>query len=134
MKIRCISNKGTGLTSRYICVEGGYHSGTSFKGLTFGKEYNVYAVGFRNNEAWFYICDDNFIDSPRKYPECLFEEVDKSLASDWTWSHYEDNEDQTYFLAPSFWGEDEYFFEKLIDSDENAVAKFFQFKEIVDSE
>lgn len=134
MRVKCINNKGTGLPPEYVSKDEGYHKDSYFDGLSKDKEYEVYAIGFRGNQAWLYICDDCFVDSPRQYPECLFSTVNRSVSKSWVWSKFENNRDHDYLLAPPIWADTPKFFERLVDSDEDCVSQFLKAKEIIDAE
>jgi hypothetical protein len=82
VRIRCIANRGSGLTGPYYEPAEGFSLDAEFK-LTVGHQYVVYGLGFRKTQMWYYIADDAFVDGPRGYPHCLFEIDDGNRKNRW---------------------------------------------------
>jgi hypothetical protein len=130
MIIRCIANTGASLPESYL-NPGVYLTPKTQFNLTIGKEYIVYALRAYQENAWYYICDDNYTYYPMQNPAPLFEVVDDRVSKYWRLK-LEPN--GVLRIAFEEWFADPYFYDKLTDQEEAEVSIFEKVKERMDAE
>ncbi len=130
MKIRCIAKTGAVLPEKYLDPSLYRTKETEFK-LIVGKEYVVYALYAWEGEIWYYICDERYTYYPIHNPAPLFKIVDPTPSQYW----------QTQIapnglleMAFEHWFSIPYYYDKLTDQEEEAVAIFEKYKELMDAE
>lgn len=130
MKIRCIANNGSSLPESYLDLGRGYKKEMEFP-LTVGKDYPVYAFSVKEQQVWYYICEDNYTYYPMRSPAPLFEVVDNRMSVYWRLKIHPNG-----LLEVAFdqWFLDPYFYDKLTDQKEEEVLIFEQVKEFIDTE
>ena len=133
MRVRCIENRGSGLTPPYYSAEHGRPDHQTFN-LTVGRSYVVYAMGLNGPGTWLYLADDVYVDGPRRYPLCLFEVESGCLSRSWTFSAGLRDSDHAEMLAPAEWLQMPWFFNRLVDGDDLAVLAFARMREAMDAE
>ncbi len=140
MKVKCIINKLSRIKSLkikewlkpdYINLDDDEIIG----GLEIGKVYTVYGITFWDNTPFFYICDGEYDDYPTPEYSGLFEIVDERLSKYFLLSSVllEDNQANTS-LVFNEWAKNQYFYEKLLDGEENEVAIFEKYKKLLKNE
>jgi len=137
MIIKCIENTGKNLPVEIKNVKG-YSENTTFETITINKLYNVYGIGFYNNNFWFLICedhyDDNYINYPIYMPSILFEIVDIRLSYFWTVRQKkEDMQTILEFGMKEILYEDGFYF-RILEGAAKEVDFFKKYKEKIDKE
>lgn len=130
MKIRCIATKGSELPENYLNPPLDITTETEFK-LIVGKEYIVYAISEWQCNLSYYICDERYTYYAIDNRVPLFEIVDAR------YSRYLQVQFATNGLleiASEHWFSIPYFYDKLTDSEAEAVLSFDKMKEIMDAE
>jgi hypothetical protein len=136
MRVKCISNKGSGLRKYNIDNESWPRESGIFR-ITVDKEYIVYCITMLNNSIWYYILQDvELMDYPIWHPAELFEVVDSGMPSVWKFGIQENESNRLLQPMISFpeWASDIYYYDRLTDRDEEAVNIFRRYKEIIDKE
>lgn len=98
------------------------------------SEYFVYGIVFRDNAPWYYLCEDEFDDSPTAYPSELFNIVDDRFSQYWRLSTVNYSDRVLSSLVFKEWAEDPSYFERLVDGDFSAVSLFEKYKELMELE
>lgn len=130
MKIRCIANSGSFFPENYLDPKRGYTKDIQLP-LTIGKEYVVYAFSERQEKIWYYICDDNEMYYPIRTPAPLFEIVDDRVSQYWRVKFYPNG---LLRFAFKEWVNDDNFYDRLTDMEEEEVLIFERVKELMDAE
>lgn len=130
MKIRCIANTGASLPESYLDSSLYRTKETEFK-LIVGKEYVVYAIHEARANVWYYICDERYTYYPLKNPAPLFEVIDPTASQYW---QFRFSENGLLEIAFEHWFSIPYYYDKLTDQEEEAVATFEKYKELMDAE
>ncbi|MEG4575187.1 hypothetical protein QUA56_21235 [Microcoleus sp. N3A4] len=130
MKIRCIANKGAYLPENYLNPPLDITKETEFK-LIVGKEYIVYAISEWQGNLSYYICDERYTYYPIHNPAPLFEIVDAKYSRYW---QVQLASNGLLEIAFEHWFSIPYFYEKLTDSEAEAVLIFDKIKELMDAE
>lgn len=130
MKIRCISTTGAALPESYL-DPGVFLTKDSPFQLTIGQEYTVYALKKWKEQVWYYICDDAYTYYPQQNPAPLFEIVDDRVSQYWRVKFYPNG---LLRFAFKEWVDDDTFYDKLTDMEEEQVLIFERVKELIDGE
>ncbi|MCP2726920.1 hypothetical protein [Limnofasciculus baicalensis] len=130
MKIRCIANTGRSLPDSYLNPRLGYTKELEFP-LTIGKDYIVYAFSTKQEQIWYYVCEDNYMYYPMRSPAPLFEVVDNRMSAYW---RLKISLNGLLEVAFDQWFSDPYFYDKLTDQEEEEVLIFEKVKEMMDLE
>ncbi|MBS0246656.1 MAG: hypothetical protein JSR61_08535 [Proteobacteria bacterium] len=105
--------------------------------LVIGKEYVVYGITIRLDDAWYYICDEDFTYYPVWAPAFLFEITNSKIPEDWRagYHSYGGAGDESYFIV-SFreWVDDPYFYDKLTDREAEQVGIFERYRKLMECE
>jgi hypothetical protein len=137
MKVKCKTNKidqsftqdtATRL-KRYISI------GDSELDIEVGKEYTVYGVEFWDNCPWVYICPEPYDEYPKPFALDFFEVTEKKISSHWVLNsqctHNKKVKTQLVFCE---WADDESFYERLINEDEECVNTFDSYRKMMNAE
>lgn len=130
MKIICIANTGAALPESYFLPHLCYQKDMEFQ-LTVGKSYIVYGLYEWQGKIWYYICDDNYTYFPIHNPAPLFKIVDPTPSQYW---QFRLSENGLLEIAFEHWFSIPYYYDKLTDQEEEAVAIFEKYKELMDAE
>lgn len=91
--------------------------------LVIGQIYLIEGVIFRNDVAWYLICDEVDADYPTPACSVFFDLVDPTVPPNW-----QIVPENPAYLVPAEWAAFPYFYEKLIDGDPAATAAFTRFR------
>jgi hypothetical protein len=125
MRVTCLANTGRALPA--VCLDS--HRGLSIEKnfpLTVGLTYVVYAITMYRGFAWYYVLDDHQLPYRVWEPAPLFEVESGDIPQGWIVGYERPQNDELGFPVVSFpeWVMDGYFYERLVDGDEDAVAVF----------
>jgi len=139
MLAKCVENKLSNLNAVPADLELLNYSLGSWKHfpLTIGKEYLVYGVSFRGSKPWYYACDDNFTYYPALWSSLLFKLVDGTPSRFWRFNPgICSNAGLIVYprLVLPNWAKSDDYYDRLTDGDENTVADFRRFKQLMDFE
>lgn len=95
--------------------------------LILGKAYQVYGIAFRSGFPWFYVCEDDDIESLRLHFSGFFEIVSAEIPSGWKYCGSGHSESGVAFL-PAKWAENPSLYEYMIDGDAHAINVFGEIK------
>ena len=124
MKVRCISNTGKALPSHVYDPGVNLTEATEFP-ITRGRVYFVYGVTVYRYIAWYYVFDDYRLRWPTWMPAPLFDIVDGTIPRSWIMGYFRfSREEQHPLLSFPEWAKDHFFYERLVDDDEEAVRIF----------
>jgi hypothetical protein len=133
MKIRSIAPKGSELPENYLNPPLDITKETEVKlvKLIVGKEYIVYAISELQGNLSYYICDARYTYYPIDNPALLFEIVDarysRYLQVQLATNRLLEIAFEHCFSIP-------YFYDKLTDSEAEAVGIFDKMKKLMDAE
>ena len=133
MVARCVSDSGAVLPEDYLDERRGYAKSTRFA-VAPGRDYVLYALTFRRNEIWYYVCGDFGAAYPSPFPAPLFDIVDATLSRFWRFAYTPDHLDHQALLAFREWIEDPYFYDRLTDGAEPEVSIFAGMRAKMDAE
>lgn len=128
MIAKCISNKGVDLPENYLDSRRGYTKSTVLNFLEVGHSYVIYALCVREDQVWFYVCEDEDDEYPVARPAPLFELTDPRLPTTWMASYKPDYMEAQLFISSVEWIQEEAFYEKLVDGSEREVLMFNKIK------
>ncbi|MDA3798971.1 MAG: hypothetical protein PF692_07815 [Kiritimatiellae bacterium] len=91
-------------------------------GLEIGHIYDVQAIEYHNEEGRFFIHTFEEDDYPQPYPIEFFKIIEDTIPSGWIIT-FDTSSEQTTIKRITFseWANDDYFYEKLIDDDEESI-------------
>ena len=130
MKVRCIATKGSELPENYLNTPLDITKKTEFK-LILNKEYIVYAISECQGNLSYYICDERYTYYPLHNRAPLFEIVDARYSGYW---QVQLATNGLLEIAFEHWFDLPYFYEKLTDSEAEAVLIFDKIKKLMDAE
>src|SRR5689334_4820407 len=130
MRIECLTARADALPEQYLSPRAGLTSAKVFQALTPGKEYIVYAIGWRKGGLQFYVSDDDNLSYPHGYPAPLFRITDNSLSSQFRLVHWPDHEDYEVLISFPEWVNDPYFYDRLTDGSIQEVQVFARYKRL----
>ena len=135
MIIQCAANTGVDLPAECLLPEGGFSRETEFE-LVIGKRYVVYAATMFLLCPWFYICDELFRYYPIWHPSPLFSIIDGRLSRYWKCGIHRSFTEPLHPLVIAFpeWVDDEGYYERLADGNDDAKALFAHYKDLIDKE
>jgi uncharacterized protein YbaR (Trm112 family) len=134
VKVRCIHNKAESLPPEILeklrCPKD-----TEFL-VTVSKEYTVYCIYISMGYIEYTICDNEH--DPyysHGYPAFLFDVVDPRLSKWWVYSFFKESYDSSFvYITYPEWAQDPYYYNRLIDGDEEAMKAFKHYKQLMDLE
>ncbi len=127
MIVKCVSNDVATVTDlragervrRWVNAEGKYND------LEPGREYQVQAIVYFDDELFFYLHSIEVSDYPYPYVSELFKIIDSSLPIDWEVGlHAEKGGQRFRRLGFPEWARDNSFYEKLIDGDSACISAY----------
>lgn len=135
MRVKCIKNRGAALPKDCLDPISGFDEKTRFA-LIIGKEYIVYGFTLYLGYVWYYLCDENYTYYPFWNPAPLFEVVDNRLSRFWRYNHItgSNHEKTNVIVAFKEWVNDPFYYDKLTNGEESAIAQFKHYKELMDLE
>ncbi len=135
MKIECISNSANELPDELIRPDLGLGRDHIFS-LKIGEQYVVYGITCYLGHLWYYVCDESYTYYPMWNPSPLFRIVDKELSAFWRIGIYSVGvtKQATPIIAFEEWVDSPFFYDQLTDGEENAVAVFKRYKQLMDEE
>jgi hypothetical protein len=130
MKIRCLAKKEAYIPKKYLNPPLDITTETEFK-LIVGKEYIVFAISDWQGNFSYYICDERYTYYPIHNRAPLFEIVDARYSRYW---QVQLASNGLLEIAFEHWFSIPYFYDKLTDSEAEAVLIFDKMKELMDAE
>lgn len=127
MRVLCISNSvieldGENVRSR---LNRSINRDTPDLDLKVGKDYKVVAIEERDDGLWLFIHTVDSNDYPYPYPAEMFEFIDTSIPSGWKIKFEKGKDGLTIKrISQSTWADDDYFYEKLVDGNEEIVVTY----------
>jgi hypothetical protein len=130
MKVKCVANQGTILSSRFLST--GQLKSSKFQ-LEIDKLYTVYSIS-QWKGALFYLTMDKWFTLPFWHPAELFKVEDHMLQIEWYFKFYGYRDVELEAL----WGYQEMIFDplhyrNLIEREDNAVRTFLYRREEIDN-
>lgn len=93
--------------------------------VTVGRSYPVYGVTILLGITWYYILDDDELPWPVWAPAPLFDVIDGTLPNSWQFGYFRFSLEQQFpLLSFPEWAADHFFYERLVDGEEDAVRVF----------
>jgi len=90
--------------------------------LSVGKDYLVQAVTVHLGLAWYYVHDDDDLEWPIWYPATLFTLRDGEIPVGWVMGYVHLGAENQYpVLSFPGWANDRFFYERLVDGEDQAV-------------
>jgi hypothetical protein len=129
LKIRYIATKGSELPENYLNPRLDITKETELK-LIVGKEYIVYAISEWQGNLSYYICDERYTYYPIRNLAPLFEIVDARYSRYWQVQFVTNG---LLEIAFENWFSIPYFYDKLTDSEAEAVFIFDKIKELMEA-
>ena len=127
MRVKCVRNdlqriggeRVRGRLARSIHLDGPDST------LSVGSEYLVQALEEKDGGLWLYLHTVDALGYPHPYPAEMFEVIDSQVSDNWC-VRIEDGADGRSWKRIAFceWAEDDGFYEKLINDDENALEVY----------
>jgi hypothetical protein len=134
VRVRCIANTGQALPESSIDSRRGLTAEKTFP-LTIGTLYVVYAITMYRGLTWYYVLDDHDLPYPVWKPAVLFDIVSGTIPTGWVVGYVRVSGDDAGYPVISFpeWADDRFFYERLVDGDDLAVAVFERRRKDVDA-
>jgi hypothetical protein len=136
MRVKCIANRNKALPKEWNNIDGGGWKNREFD-LIIDKEYLVFAISVHAGFVSFCLCDESYTYYPLWNPAPLFEVVDGSASRYWKY-HYFGTVDSTLIREVLFafkeWGDDQYFYGKLVDAEDAEKTTFRRYKALMELE
>jgi hypothetical protein len=135
MKVRCTSNRGTGLPDLYLDPVGGYRATNIFP-LEIEKEYVVYALTIRRGGVWYYILSESGVAYPVWHPAPLFEVSDPRPSRYWLFGFADSGlrDGSALFAIPEWARAPGEFYDRLTDGHHETVACFARYRAMMEQE
>ena len=127
MIVKCIANNISFLSREDIRerVREWVNSEGEYNDIEIGIEYVVQAIGYFRGGVFYYLHSVEVSEFPYPYVAEFFEVVDSSLPANWEVSfRVEDGKKRFKRLTFSEWANDDFFYEKLIDDDDQSIALY----------
>lgn len=103
--------------------------------LEIGKEYTVYGIVFWDNSPWYYICSEDYDEYPKPFAAEFFEIIESHLSFYWRLSTVDQGEGEILSsLVFDEWAKSPDFYERLIESDYEAMDLFNKYRQLMDQE
>jgi hypothetical protein len=142
MRVRCKINNIYQIQNSEILerIQPRYPSSEGNEYVNIGQEYTVYGVLFKKNYPWYYIMCEASEQFPIAFPKDLFEVIDDRLSRYWrmgaTKLNQIGNEKHQYEtrLVIKEWSDNPYFYEFLVDADDEEQRMFNKYKKLMDFE
>jgi len=132
MKICCTENKVSSIPKHIL-----HNYSISYEefSVLINKNYTVYAMTVYLGIVWYYIADEDYSDYPIWNPSLLFSVTNPHLSRYWIYSYKEGNnaEKRPRWAFPE-WADNPDYYEKLIDGNNQELAIFARYKELMDLE
>jgi hypothetical protein len=129
MRVLCVTDSFFNLDDEMVKtrLNRSIHQDTADMDLDIGKNYNVVAIEERDGGLWLFLHTVESIDYPYPYPAEMFEFIDTSIPLGWKMK-FERRKDGLIIKRISFpqWVDDDCFYEKLVDGDEEIIATYQQ--------
>ena len=143
MLVRCVSNNIKSVDSQSAIGRELHQSVRTHGGalnITVGTSYTVYAIAIRNCYPWYFVADDLYecLSYPFAYASAFFVETDVRVSSCWTVGFRGANSKVEGMSEVLFtfkeWANDEVFYERLVDGNDDDLELFQKYKDFMDME
>lgn len=136
MKVQCLFDNLAALKKNSIDFSIWVSNINESYDLIIGNEYTVLAISKIDNKEFYYLIGEDSDDYPLPYPKILFKITDTTISNYWVKNsvQIESLNNGDVFSFPEWVREKEYFYEKLLEEDEEIIKIFESYKDKILSE
>jgi hypothetical protein len=127
MRVKCIRNDLDAISGERVRrrLARSIHLDGPDSTLTVGSDYLVQAIERKDGGLWLYLHTVDVVGYPHPYPAEMFEVMDSRVSENWCVRTEDGPDGRTWKrIAFSEWAEDDAFYERLVDDDENALGVY----------